>query len=167
MNDARGPHPAGPGRRVPARLIDLLVIGAIGALISTVVVRTVPGGEDPMRLEFPAGFVLSLVVFLAYVGYEVVLTSLYGATPGKLLCGVRTISADGAARPDVDAVAKRSAVLYLSVLFNWVPLLGLLALGVSVYAVVSAFLDRPRRRGLHDRVGGTAVVTSSPHSVSS
>jgi uncharacterized RDD family membrane protein YckC len=167
MNDAREPHPAGLGWRVLARLIDLLVTGAIGVFISTVVVRALPGGEDPLNLEFPAGLVLSRVTFLVYVGYEVVLTSLYGATPGKLLCGVRISPADSEARPDVDAVAKRSAVLYLSVLFNGVPLLGMLALGVSVYAVVSSFLDQPRRRGFHDRIGGTAVVTGSPHSVSS
>ncbi|GAA4913685.1 RDD family protein [Streptomonospora salina] len=157
-------RPAGFGRRVAARLIDLVVLGGIAMLFSALVFNALPGTEDPLRLATLPALVLSVGLFAIYLAYETVFTALYGATPGKLYLGLRVVPADppaGAARAGAAAVLKRSVVLYVSVLLNFVPIASFLALMVSVYAVISAFFDRPRRRGLHDKAGGTAVVSGT------
>ncbi|MBB6171118.1 putative RDD family membrane protein YckC [Nocardiopsis mwathae] len=164
--------PAGMGMRVLARVIDLVIVGSIGLVVSAAVSYEVPVGSETMMKEFLASLVSSLILFVLYAGYEVAFTALYGATPGKLFCGLRiamsTEEEDGSGGPaDALGVLKRSTVLYLSVLLNFVPVIGLLALGVSIYAVTSAFLDQPRGRGLHDRLGGTEVVTTRERPVSS
>lgn len=151
--------PAGPVRRIGARLVDVAIAVPIGAVAAAGILRAVPGG-DALPAQFPANLVLSLALFALYVGYEVAFTTLYGATPGKLVCRVRVVAAGGGAarRADAVSVARRSAVLYASVLFNFVPLLSLAALCLSVYAVISSLMDRPAHRGLQDVFGSTAVV---------
>jgi uncharacterized RDD family membrane protein YckC len=171
MSDTPGPVPAGLGRRTAARLVDLVLLGAAGLAATSLAVRTLPGAADPAGMEPLPALVLSVALFVLYTGYEVVLTALYGGTVGKLLLKVRITAVapePGSASGGVAtvAVARRSAVLYASVLLNFVPVVGLLALLVSLYAVVSVFTS-PERRGLHDRAGGTAVVAGVRPSVSS
>ncbi|CAM3735237.1 RDD family protein [Nocardiopsis gilva] len=180
MNDALSGEPgagvqvpAGMGMRVLARAIDLVIVGAIGLVVSAAVSYEVPVGTETLLKELLASLVTSLLLFVLYAGYEVSFTALYGATPGKLFCRLRIVAAvdeetgSGGGLPDALGVLKRSTVLYLSVLLNFIPIIGLLALGVSIYAVTSAFLDQPRGRGLHDRIGGTEVVTTRERPVSS
>ncbi|WP_052809549.1 RDD family protein [Streptomonospora alba] len=162
--DPPAERPAGLGRRVAARLIDLVVLAGIAMLFSALVVNTLPGAEDPLRMAMLPAVVLSVGLFAIYLAYEAAFTAVYGATPGKLYLGLRVAAADpsvSAPRAGAVAVLKRSVVLYASVLLNFVPVVSFLALIVSVYAVISAFFDRPRHRGLHDRAGGTAVVGGS------
>ncbi|MUL43860.1 RDD family protein [Streptomonospora sp. PA3] len=162
--DTPAERPAGLLRRVAARLIDLVVLTGIALLFSALVVNTVPGAADPMRMEMAPLLVLSVGLFAIYLAYETAFTALYGATPGKLYLRLRLVAADpavGAPRAGAAAVLKRSVVLYISVLLNFVPIAGFIALVVSVYAVISAFFDRPRHRGLHDKAGGTAVVSGT------
>ncbi|MFC4565338.1 RDD family protein [Nocardiopsis mangrovi] len=186
-----GPHPAGLGRRIAARLVDLVITGAAALAVTSLVIRTLPGAADPAGIQPLPAVVLSLSLFALYTGYEVIFTGLYGRTIGKWVCRVRITAAPapetrsraatgagtGGAAPDPllpgpgeapvpVAVFKRSAVLYASVLFNFVPVLGMIALMVSAYAVVSVFTS-PQRRGIHDRVGDTAVVGGPVGSVSS
>ncbi|GAA1771578.1 RDD family protein [Streptomonospora arabica] len=160
--DTPAERPAGLARRVAARLIDVVVLAGIAMLFSALVVTTVPGAENPARMEMLPGLILSVGLFVLYLAYEAAFTAVYGATPGKLYLRLRVVAADpavGAPRAPVSAVLKRSVVLYVSVLLNFVPVVNYLSLMVSVYAVISAFVDRPRHRGLHDKAGGTAVVT--------
>ncbi|MFC3994513.1 RDD family protein [Nocardiopsis sediminis] len=191
MSVPPGSPPAALGRRIAARLIDLLITGAAGLAVTSLAVRTLPGGADPSGIQPLPAVVLSLSLFALYTGYEVVFTALYGGTIGKWVCRVRIATAPapearswaaagagtGGAAPEEPApgpgeppvpvaVFKRSAVLYASVLFNFVPVLGMIALMVSAYAVVSVFTS-PQRRGIHDRVGDTAVVGEPAGSVSS
>ncbi|MFD0773708.1 RDD family protein [Streptomonospora algeriensis] len=159
--DTPADSPAGLGRRVAARLIDLVVLAGIALLFSALVGSILPGAEDPLRTGMLPALVLSVGLFAIYLVYEAAFTAVYGATPGKLFLGLRVATADsraGAPRAGAAAVLKRSVVLYISVLLNFVPIVNFLALMVSVYAVISAFFDRPRHRGLHDKAGGTAVV---------
>lgn len=162
--DPPAERPAGLLARVGARLIDLVVLTGIALLFSALVANTVPGAENPMRMETLPAIVLSAGLFAVYLAYEAAFTAVYGATPGKLYLGLRVVAADpavGAPRAVPVAVLKRSVVLYASVLLNFVPILSFLALMVSVYAVVSSLVDRPRHRGLQDRAGGTAVVSGA------
>ncbi|QBI55048.1 RDD family protein [Streptomonospora litoralis] len=164
-DDTPTERPAGLLRRVLARLIDLVVLSGIALLYSALVVNTVPGAEDPMNMGLLPALVLSVGLFAIYLAYEVAFTAVYGATPGKLYLRLRVVAADPAvAAPRAGAVAmlKRSVVLYISVLLNFVPYVSFLALVVSVYAVISSFFDRPRHRGLQDKAGGTAVVSGVP-----
>ncbi|TQN31308.1 putative RDD family membrane protein YckC [Haloactinospora alba] len=165
--DQRGGSPPQPQtallRRVLARFVDLVIFAGLAALVNAVIARTVPGGDSvdaTGMMELPASLVQSLVVFTLYVAYEALFTSVYGATVGKLLAGVRVVGATGGhpSPPPMLSLVKRSAVLFLSVLLNFVSVLSLLGAGVSIYAVVSALIDQPRHRGLHDKLADTAVI---------
>lgn len=150
-------------RRVLARLVDLVIFAGLAALVNAIITRTVPGGDSvdaTGMMEFPASLLQSLVVFTLYVAYEVLFTGVYGATVGKLLVGVRIVGATGGhlSPPAPFSLVKRSAVLFLSVLLNFASALSLLGAGVSIYAVVSSFIDRPRHQGLHDKLADTAVI---------
>ncbi|GAA3757099.1 putative RDD family membrane protein YckC [Spinactinospora alkalitolerans] len=165
-------RPAPLGARFAARLVDLVILAGIAALVASAAVRALPGGWTPTGLSLPVGIALSAVTFAVYLAYEVGFTMLHGGTPGKRLFGLSVAAHGGGAdpaggRPGPFALVKRSGVLYASVLFNYVPVLGLLALVLSVFAVVSAVLDRSSHRGLHDGFAGTVVVTGRARSVPS
>ncbi|MBV2365682.1 RDD family protein [Streptomonospora nanhaiensis] len=160
--DTPAERPAALGRRILARLVDVIVLGAIGMLVTAAVVSTVPGADDPLRMDVLPTLLLSVGLFALYLGYEAAFTAVYGATPGKLLLRLRVVEAEpvvGAPRAGAVAVLKRSSILYVSVLLNFVPVVSFLGLVVSVYAVVSSLVDRPRHRGLQDKAAGTAVVS--------
>ncbi|TDQ47554.1 RDD family protein [Actinorugispora endophytica] len=170
MNDtpAAGAVPAPLTRRVLARLVDVLVLAGISLLVNAALVPLAPGEPPAPGGGGVFGVVAAVLTFAAYLAYEVGLTLAHGGTPGKRLLGLRLAPvAAGEDRPGAAAVLRRSAVLYASVLLAPVPLVNVVALGVSVFAVVSAVMDRPAGRGLHDRLGGSVVVGERPESVSS
>lgn len=137
-----------------ARVVDLAVATGINLAVSAGLDPVLPGGADVASPTLLSGAVLAVAAFVVYAGYEVVLTGVYGATPGKLLLKVRLDPEP----PTPKAVLIRSTVLFGYLLVYFIPLVNLIALMVSVYAPFSALLDRPRHRGLHDRLAGTGVV---------
>lgn len=121
--DTPAERPAALGRRILARLVDVIVLGAIGMLVTAAVVSTVPGADDPLRMDVLPTLLLSVGLFALYLGYEAAFTAVYGATPGKLLLRLRVVEAEpvvGAPRAGAVAVLKRSSILYVSVLLNFV-----------------------------------------------
>ncbi|WP_239647546.1 RDD family protein [Nocardiopsis baichengensis] len=142
------------GRRVVARVVDLAVATGINLAVSAGLDPVLPGGAGVASPSLLSGIVLAVAAFAVYTGYEVVLTGMYGATPGKLLLKVRLDPEP----PAPKAVLIRSTVLFGYLLVYFVPLVNLIALMVSIYAPFSALVDRPGHRGLHDRLAGTGVV---------
>jgi len=145
------------GRRAAARVIDLVLATGINLLVSAGV-ATLAGPPDtggPLAVA-----AASVATFAVYAGYEAAMTAVYGATPGKLWMRVRLVRAESGgadARPGAGPVLLRSSVLFGSVLLAYVPLLNVVALMAALYALVSSVADRPRHRGLQDKIAGTAV----------
>ncbi|WP_168198632.1 RDD family protein [Nesterenkonia sp. NBAIMH1] len=97
------------------------------------------------------------IVMLFAVLYEPGMTAWKGATPGKLIAGIRVVDVRTGRWPRIGSSLLRYGVLFaLSLMYlpgSW-SLLGLLALIVLAMVIGT----HPQRRGWHDRAGRTAVV---------
>lgn len=138
---------ASPWARIGARLLDGLILG----VLSSVIVIGLSGGID--RDESSWG--LAIVSLLLAVAYEVGFVGAMGATPGKLMLGLRIVAQeDGRTPPGWDKAALR----YTPDLVIIVPVIGGLAsLVIVVLSLVWLGTD-DRRRTVYDRVATTYVV---------
>jgi uncharacterized RDD family membrane protein YckC len=93
---ADGPPLASFGDRVLAHLIDLLFLIMVFVLLANICSARW-GGLTQAGFEFgglPAVLVMTLSI-LAFLAYLILFEGLTGATPGKLLAGLRVCAADG------------------------------------------------------------------------
>ena len=126
---------ASPWRRLVASLVDGLILVPLTLLLMAL------AGVDWMNTTFLQDLLFN---WLPSWAYYVAFTALYGATPGKMLLGIRVVKADG--RP-VDwltafmreVVGKTLSTLALSVGYLW------------------AFFH-PKRQTWHDLIADTLVV---------
>jgi uncharacterized RDD family membrane protein YckC len=132
--------PASHARRLAAHLIDLLALSLL--LFGLVVVWTVTTGEnfDPSRDARQGETLGMLLAGLYFVAFW----RLAGASPGKRMMGLRVIGV-GSAAPGL----RRSIARYFTM-----TLLGSV-FGMTWWPV----LVRRDRRGIHDLVAGTQVVS--------
>jgi len=138
MVAARPPPPLGPaapaGRRAIARIVDFVL-----AWIPAFVVMVLGPDDRPVAVMF--------LGWVAIVVYEVMFLTLLGATPGKLLTGLRVLELEGSKRVSLRAALARSVELALvSLTLVFVP------------AMIGSVLMSPLRRGFHDRHGHTFVT---------
>ncbi|KJY46051.1 hypothetical protein VR46_11250, partial [Streptomyces sp. NRRL S-444] len=152
-------RPAGLVRRALARALDTLVLGAVAAGAAR---PLLPAATAHLEAKVDAakgsgrtttvwlfdttiagylGLVLGAVLLFG-VFYEALPTARWGRTPGKKLLGVRVLSA-ATLRPPTFGAALRRWLVY-----------AFLGLPGSLWCLV----DRPRRRGWHDRAAGTYVA---------
>lgn len=97
----------------------------------------------PTAEEVALRTILTIVLYIISFGYEVFFIGRFGATPGKMACGIKVINADG------------SKVGYLKALgriFGY--FLSGLILGIGY--IMAAFDDE--KRALHDRICNTRVI---------
>lgn len=132
------------GRRLRAGAIDAIVLVSIDLLVLWLTLRVAGVALDEWRL-------LALVpllgfLFLLDTAYLVTFTAASGQTIGKMLSGLRVVYGDGGRVPFGHAVLRSVALLLCAVPAG----LGLLPL----------FLDQ-ERRGAHDRLAGTRVVSAN------
>ncbi|MFH9082823.1 RDD family protein [Streptomyces sp. NPDC017673] len=157
-------RPAGLGKRLAARLIDLLVIGAVTAAAAVPLgIRAVDHVQqkiDAARLSgrevtvwlldgttgTSLGIVLA-VLFLAGVLYEVLPTAKWGRTLGKKLCGLEVRDIEAHEPPAFGAALRRWLVLSVP---------GLLVVGIV--GVLWCLFDRPWRQCWHDKAAHTFVA---------
>jgi uncharacterized RDD family membrane protein YckC len=136
--------PAGVMSRVLAALIDVLLIAAVdvGVVYLTMQVVGITLGEMTMLPKVP------LIAFLVVqnISYFVFFTA-SGQTMGKMALGIKVISDEAGASPDLSHAMVRTIV--------WTILAVPAGLGLA-----TAILSRDRR-GLHDRFSGTRVVRAS------
>ena len=136
-----GTEGAGLGARAAAVAIDLLVLGAIDAVVIyfTMQICGVTFVEFGIIPKGP------LVAFLVVqnVGYLVAFTA-GGQTLGKMAVGIKVVAAESDASVDLGQALKRTVV--------WL----LLAIPAGL-GFLTAFLSRDHR-GLHDRFARTRVV---------
>ncbi|MFF5433810.1 RDD family protein [Streptomyces griseofuscus] len=157
-------RPAGLGRRLAARLIDTVVVGAVTAVVAvplgTRALDHIQQKVDAARqsghevtvwlLDGTTGTSLGIVIaVLLVLGvlYEVLPTVKWGRTLGKKLCGLDVRDIEGH-EPPAFAPALRRWLVYS------VP--GLL--GIGIVGVLWCLFDRPWHQCWHDKAAHTFVA---------
>ncbi|MBY8844025.1 RDD family protein [Streptomyces sp. SP2-10] len=157
-------RPAGLGKRLAARLIDSLAVGAVTAAaavpLGTRALDHVQEKIDAARLSgrevtvwlldgttgTSLGIVLA-VLLLAGVLYEVLPTVKWGRTLGKKLCGLEVRDIEAHEPPTFGPALRRWLVFSVP---------GLLAVGIV--GVLWCLFDRPWRQCWHDKAAHTFVA---------
>ncbi|MET9538560.1 RDD family protein [Streptomyces sp. NPDC006553] len=157
-------RPAGLGRRLIARLIDTLVLGAlVGAAAFPFVTAALDHINGKIEAAKQSGvtvqvwlvdgttsvqFGIALAAFLVIgVLYEALPTAKWGRTLGKKLCGIEVRDIEAHQPPRFGAALRRWLVYGV---------LGLLAIGVL--NVLWCLFDRPWRQCWHDKAARTFVA---------
>lgn len=164
-------------RRLIAKIIDWIVIGLIGAVLSVpflgdvvataqdyfeAAVRAAESGTSPdtAALEsalFDAALPITLISLAVTVVYDVLFLVWRGATPGKMLLGTVVRPAEHPGGISLVVALRRQVILVVTNLLGLVPLVGVLGTALSVIDPAWLLWDR-RRQTLHDKVADTVVV---------
>ncbi|MEY9965786.1 putative RDD family membrane protein YckC [Streptacidiphilus sp. MAP12-16] len=162
------PRPALLGRRLGARLVDLVaVVGAVTVVAVPLARQAIThiqdkigaarslSGETTVWLIDPlvladAGLILLALLVVGFV-YEALPTAAWGQTPGKALFGLRVL----------DRRSKQSPRLGRAVA-RWLSYQLLLVLLVGVFDLLWCMVDRPWRQCWHDKIGRTFVASTPP-----
>lgn len=157
-------RPAGIGKRLAARLVDTLVLGAVTAAaafpLGTKAVEHVNDKIDAAKLTGETvtvwlldgttsaylGIVLAVMLVFGIV-YEALPTAKWGRTLGKKLFGLEVRDIEGHEPPSFGAALRRWLVYSVP---------GLLAVGVV--GVLWGLFDRPWRQCWHDKAAHTFVA---------
>ncbi|MFM9447701.1 RDD family protein [Streptomyces acidiscabies] len=147
-----GMPPLAPsGRRTLARIVDMILVGAVVALLTWAfrVNEYDVSGDD---VNFGKSFWQSLVAAVLYMAYDTVLTARTGQTLGKKWLGMRVANLDNGTNPSMQTSLTRAAVL-------WIPFAFCCA---CVWTLISggwSYFDKPYKQGLHDKAAKTVVVS--------
>ncbi len=157
-------RPAGLGRRLVARLIDTVVLGAVTAAaavpLGTKAADHIDGKIDAAKLSgrtetvwlldgttaLYLGIVLA-VLLLFGVLYEALPTARWGRTLGKKLCGIEVRGIESHQPPGFGGALRRWLVYSVTGL-----------LGIGVVGVAWCLFDRPWRQCWHDKAARTFVA---------
>ncbi|MFF4219810.1 RDD family protein [Streptomyces nondiastaticus] len=157
-------RPASLGRRLAARLIDSVVLGAVVSAVAVPLwAKAVAHIDDKVAqakqsgetvtvwlLDGTTGTYLAIVVgvlLVAGVLLEALPTAKWGRTLGKRLCGTRVLDIESHDTPRFGAALRR-----------WLVYGGLGALGIGVIGALWCVFDRPWRQCWHDKAGRTFVA---------
>ncbi|WP_413753529.1 RDD family protein [Streptomyces sp. R-74717] len=152
-----------PGKRILARLIDLLIISIPLYLISLpwggALEMNNNNGNSNLSDVFSQTYsghqlVWSLIGLVVYVGYDTYFTHKDGRTIGKRLLKLRVAMLNDGRVPDTGASFLRAVVLWLPALLCCPCLWWLIN-------IVLMFTDKPYRQGLHDKAAKTVVVQTN------
>ncbi|MCX4726321.1 RDD family protein [Streptomyces sp. NPDC090052] len=145
-----GMPPLAPsGKRVLARIIDILIVAVVVWLVSLIF-----GGlrYNTDHMNYGRSLGQSVIAAILYIGYDTLMTvKRNGQTVGKGLFRLRAANLNDGTTPTTQAALVRAAVLWLPAVFCcacvWTAICG----GWS-------FFDRPYKQGLHDKAAKTVVV---------
>jgi uncharacterized RDD family membrane protein YckC len=128
--------------RFGAKLIDGIILYVVNAVLGFTVMLVVGSWKNPSTVIAATilSNVLSLVINLAYVTYFL---GKFGATPGKMACGLKVI------RPDGEKITYGRACGRF-----FAEMLSAMTLGIGYIMV--AFDEE--KRALHDRICDTRVI---------
>jgi len=144
---------AGPGARLGARIIDLLIVSAVPLILifgsRGSADETSDGGG--VFVAFVSAMLIATPIWCIY---EVVLIAVRGQTLGKMLVKVKVVRADSGGVPGAGKSIGRWIIPFAP---GFVPGLGQLA-QLLIYTWL--LWDR-NRQGLHDKAAGTLVVKAS------
>ncbi|MGV9246645.1 RDD family protein [Streptomyces sp. NPDC003710] len=146
------PPLADSGKRVLARIIDMIIVGVVVWLLSWVF-RTTEYNVEAGRVEYGKSIGQSVIAAVLYIAYDTVMISRSGQTIGKMLLNMRVANLADGSTPSVQSALIRAAVLWLPFAFCcaciWTAICG----GWS-------FFDRPYKQGLHDKAARTVEVST-------
>jgi uncharacterized RDD family membrane protein YckC len=153
---AAGPfgwHYGGLWIRFGARFIDGLVIMAPILILAAVLIpNLLRAGKQPSNPAL-AAFSLTLVAifFVAAISYEVLMMRYWGATLGKMACGLKIVRSDGRSLGWGVSVGR---FFMWNIVTGGIPYLNLVLMLISG---IMAGTDA-EKRALHDRVCDTRVI---------
>ncbi|SHK91830.1 RDD family protein [Actinacidiphila paucisporea] len=141
------PPLAAPGRRVLARVIDIIIV-----LVPAGLLDWAAGGVHGNDVSYGRSAVGG--VFTAALGflYEWYMTKSTGQTVGKRLMGLRAAMLSDGGVPPTNSAAVRAAILWLPAFCCscfWFLIIG-----------ITVLFDKPYRQGLHEKAARTVVVTA-------
>lgn len=134
--------------RVCAALVDGVILFAVNGLM-TLLQITLQGGFQEMLSPDTSSMdvIITMLIWMLYmlfdVSYDVFFVGKYGATPGKMILGLRVVRSDG------------SPVTYYRALGRYFAL-WLSSLTLYIGFIIAAFDDQ--KRTLHDHICDTRVV---------
>ena len=144
-------HLASPGRRLAARIIDVVIVFVVAIVLGAMGIFGLAGaigaGEGILAL-----FVgVALVLFPLLLIYEPTLIALKGQTLGKMAMGIMVVRADDGGVPGWGKAIGR---WILPGLLSVIPAVGWL---LSLLVYISLLWD-DRRQGWHDKMATTVVI---------
>ncbi|MER5396671.1 RDD family protein [Streptomyces sp. NPDC002599] len=144
------PPLADSGKRVLARILDMILVGIVVWLLSWAFGVT-EYNMDSNKIEYGKSLGQSLVAAVLYVSYDTVMISKTGQTLGKRLFNHRVANLDNGSTPSVQTSLVRALVL-------WIPFAFCCACIWTAIAGGWSFFDKPYKQGLHDKAAKTVVV---------
>lgn len=146
------PPLAPSGKRVLARIIDIVIVAVFVWLISLIF-----GGlrYNTDHMNYGRSFGQSVIAAILYVGYDTFMTSKKaGQTFGKQILNLRTANLNDGTTPTVQSSFVRALVL-------WIPAVFCCACIWTAICGGWSFFDRPYKQGLHDKAAKTVVVSTT------
>ena len=147
------PPLADSGKRVLARIIDMILVGIVVWLLSWAF-GFHQYTMDSDKIKWGDSFGKEVLAAVLYVAYDTVMMSKSGQTLGKRVFNLRVANLDNGATPSAQTMLVRSLVLWLPFAFCCFCIWTAIAGGWS-------FFDKPYKQGLHDKAAKTVVVSTS------
>ncbi|MFH9401443.1 RDD family protein [Streptomyces sp. NPDC017638] len=146
------PPLADSGKRTLARIIDMVLVGIVVWLLTSVFgVREYTVDGD--RIEVGRSIAQSLIAAVLYIAYDTVMIGKSGQTLGKKWLNLRVANLENGATPSMPTSLTRAMVL-------WVPFAFCCACVWTAVAGGWSFFDKPYKQGLHDKAAKTVVVST-------
>ena len=139
---------AGMGRRLWARIIDLILLTVVGLIVIIVTFSRLGDNEWGFLAALAVITLLLLAVLLLY---EVSMIATLGQTLGKKWAGVKVVRADNGAVP---GWGKSFVRWLIPSVVNFIPIIG----NAAALVVYLSPVFYPTRQGWHDMAASTAVV---------
>ncbi|MDX2606431.1 RDD family protein [Streptomyces caniscabiei] len=157
-----GPYPNDPlsgmppladsGKRVLARIIDMILVGIVVGLLAWAF-RISQYTVDSDDFEFGKSFAQEALAAVLYIAYDTYFSVKNGQTLGKRLLKLRVANLNDGSTPSVQTALIRAAVL-------WIPFAFCCACIWTAIAGGWSFFDKPYKQGLHDKAAKTVVVST-------
>jgi len=132
--------------RVGAKIIDVIILWALGYVVSLlgILLAGVSSSGGRISTPFLAGnMLIALISWVIQIAYPVYFLGKYGATLGKMACGLKVVRSDG----ERVGYARACGRVFAEILSSMILCIG--------YIMVA--LDE-EKRSLHDRICDTRVI---------
>ena len=128
--------------RVGAKMIDSLIVGVVvGVPVVVLMFGAIKSGDQAAMLIFQ--LVLQLAAIVVSGAYTVFFVTKYGATPGKMACGLKIVTSDGGNIP----IGRSIGRFFAEMLSGTICYIGYIIAGFD-----------SEKRSLHDHICSTRVI---------
>lgn len=151
MAEMAGPHYAGFWIRFAAKLLDGLILGVPLLIVYAAVMVPLVAQGTRMANAAPTFGILPILLQAAFAllqwAYQIFFVGKYGATPGKMVCKLKIVTAEGGKVSYARATGRCFAEMVS-------------AMACYVGYIMVAFDDQ--KRALHDHICSTRVIYKEP-----